>query len=258
MYPSFFHRFFIVLAFAPLLSANAAPTSKFSFTPSPLPTHAQLNFDVSQGDDNFKIGEAQHTLALTPGHYLLTSEIKTTGIIAVLKSYRQLQTSSGNTVDNSLQPDSFVDEVIQRNETKINRVTFDRDHHQLVHSNGQMAELSNDTQDSLSVLYQLPALLKNAKSNSVAITNGRFLEISNFEIVGKETLSLPIGTTKTVHLRKVRGPQMEGMEVWFAQDFHWLPVKIAHYDRDGKITAVVIISQLSLSDDTQLASKQRD
>lgn len=248
---SFFRLLFFVLACTPLLPANAASTGRFSFTPSPLPTHAQLNFDVSQGDDNFKIGEAQHTLALTPGHYLLTSEIKTTGIIAVLKSYRQLQTSRGNTVNNSLQPDTFVDEVIQRNDTKTNRVTFDREHHQLLHSNGQMAELSDDTQDSLSVLYQLPALLKNSKSNSVAITNGRFLEISNFEIVGKETLSLAIGNTKTIHLRKIRSAGMEGMEVWFAQDFHWLPVKIAHYDRDGKITAVVIISQLSVSDDAQ-------
>lgn len=251
MRPSFFRLILCVIACTTPLLVHATPASKFSFTPSPLPTHAQLNFDVSQGDDNFKIGEAQHTLVLTPGHYLLTSEIKTTGIIAVLKSYRQLQTSQGNTVNNSLQPDTFVDEVIQRNENKINRVTFDREHHQLLHSNGQMAELNNDTQDSLSVLYQLPALLKNAKSNTVAITNGRFLEISNFEIVGKETLPLPIGSTKTVHLRKIRSAGMEGMEVWFAQDFHWLPVKIAHYDRDGKITAVVIISQLSLSDDAQ-------
>ncbi|MFM2397637.1 MAG: hypothetical protein RLZZ144_887 [Pseudomonadota bacterium] len=247
----FFRPLFIVLSSALLLSANAAPISKFSLNPTPLPTHAQLNFDVSQGDDNFKVGEAQHTLELTPGHYVLKSEIKTTGIIAALKSYRQLQTSSGNTVNNSLQPDTFVDEVIQRNETKINRVTFDRERHQLLHSNGQMAELSTDTQDSLSVLYQLPALLKNTKSNAVSITNGRFLEISNFEIVGKETLSLPIGETKTVHLRKVRGPQMEGMEVWFAENLHWLPVKIAHYDRDGKITAVVIITHLSMSDDAQ-------
>ena len=181
----FFRPLFIVLSSALLLSANAAPISKFSLNPTPLPTHAQLNFDVSQGDDNFKVGEAQHTLELTPGHYVLKSEIKTTGIIAALKSYRQLQTSSGNTVNNSLQPDTFVDEVIQRNETKINRVTFDRERHQLLHSNGQMAELSTDTQDSLSVLYQLPALLKNTKSNAVSITNGRFLEISNFEIVGK-------------------------------------------------------------------------
>ena len=95
---SFSRLLFFVLTFTPLLPANAAPSGRFSFTPSPLPAHAQLNFDVSQGDDNFKIGEAQHTLELTSGHYLLTSEIKTTGIIAVLKSYRQLQTSRGNTV----------------------------------------------------------------------------------------------------------------------------------------------------------------
>jgi hypothetical protein len=251
MYLTIIRLSFLVIFSLLLVPVNAAPIGKFAINPNPLPIHAQISFDVSQGNDNFKVGEAQHTLELTPGHYLIKSDIKTTGIIAVLKSYRQLQTSSGSTVNNSLLPDTFVDEVIQRNETKTNRVTFDREHHQLLHSNGQMAELTNDTQDSLSVLYQLPALLKNAKANTVSITNGRFLEISNFEIVGKETLALPIGATKTIHLRKVRDAGMEGMEVWFAQDYHWLPVKIAHYDHDGKVTAVVIVSHLSVSDDVQ-------
>ena len=220
-----------------------------TLTQPQLPHHAQLNFDVAQGNDNFKIGEASHTLNLAQGHYVLSSEIKTTGIINVLKNYRLLQTSSGSYTERTLTPDTFVEEVFERNEIKTQHVTFDRPNHKIIYTAGNEVTLENGTQDSLSVLYQLPTILQQTKTNEVAISNGKFVEKSNFEIVGKEQLDTHIGSLPTLHLRKIRSTGMEGMEVWFAQDYRWLPVKIAHFDRNGHLTAVVLITAIQLSDD---------
>lgn len=215
----------------------------------PLPKHAQLRYDVSQGDDNFKIGEAKHTLDIQNERYVLKSEVKTTGLVGLLKSYRLVQTSAGKADAYFLQPETFSEEIVESKGTQKNRATFDYAAKKISYANGNERPLAPETQDSLTILYQFPAVPSHAEIIEIALSTSQSAEKYRFEIVTNEELETPIGKLQTIHFRKLRAFNTEGLEIWFAREYRWLPVKISHIDRDGSITAVALIREIRVSDE---------
>lgn len=215
----------------------------------PLPKRAQLKFDVSQGDENFKIGETIHTLEVSEGHYLLKADIHTTGLVNLFKSYRMLQTSKGAATEYELLPETFSEEIIESKGRQLTRAEFDRSNKKIRYSNGSEAVLPPQTQDILSILYQFPALEVDTEIVTISISNGKKLEKYNFEIGLREALDTPMGKLQTVHFRKMHPSGAEGLEIWFAQEYRYLPVKMMHIDRDGSIAGVAVITEIRLSDE---------
>ena len=84
---------------------------------------------------------------------------------------------------------------------------------------------------------------------SINISTGKRLETYRFEIAFEEPLETAMGTLQTVHFRKLHAPKEEGLEIWFAQEYRLLPAKMRHIDRDGKIDAEAIITDIRVSDD---------
>jgi hypothetical protein len=215
----------------------------------PLPKHARLQFDVYQGQGNFKIGESIHTLEIADGRYTLKASVQTTGLVSVLKSYRMVQTSSGTATQLILKPETFSEEITEGGNKKSNRADFDWENHVIRFSKGGEAKLPPQAQDILSILYQFPPMWQQMEIVTISIGTGKKFEEYRFEIVFEEKLKTAMGTLQTVHFRKMHAANQEGLEIWFAQEYRLLPVKMRHIDSGGNITAEAIITDIRVSDE---------
>jgi hypothetical protein len=215
----------------------------------PLPKHARLKFNVYQGQGGIKLGESVNTLEINDGRYILKAEVQTTGLVGVFKTYHLTQTSTGTATERTLQPEVFSEEVNNSGDKKINRAEFDWANHAIHFSNGGEAKLPARAQDILSILYQFPPLNLRVEVITINIATGKQFEEYRFEVAYEEQLETAMGTLQTVHFRKLRGTHEEGLEIWFAQEYRFLPVKVRHLDRDGKISGEAIIADIRVSDE---------
>ena len=215
----------------------------------PLPKHAQLRFSVYVGQNNFKAGESLHTLEIVEGRYTLKADVHTTGLVSVFKSYRMEQTSTGTATEQTLKPETFTEVVTDGSGKKTNRAEFDWANHAIHFSGGGEATLPLQAQDILSILYQFTPLRPQEKTVSINIGTGKKFETYRFEIVFEEQITTAMGTLQTVHFRKQHAANEEGLEIWFAQEYRLLPVKVRHLDRDGKVDGEAIITDIRVSDE---------
>jgi len=233
----------ITPASAPLAAEDTPPAHP------PLPKHARLRFNVFQGERNFKVGESIHKLEIKDGRYTLTADIHTTGLASMFKSYRMLQTSTGSATKQTLRPETFSEVITDENGKKSTQGDFDWAQHIIRFSNGKQATLPSQAQDILSILYQFPPMTEQAQNIAVNIGTGKKFETYHFEVLFKEKLDTLMGPLHTIHFRKIHAPHDEGLEIWFAQEYRFLPVKIRYLDRDGNIAAEAIITSIRVSDE---------
>ena len=195
------------------------------------------------------VGEAVHTLEIEGDHYVLEANTRTTGLASLIKNFKLAQKSEGLTDGRVLMPATFVEDKKDGSVTQNISATFDRVAESLQLSNGKQFSLQSDTLDILSMLYQFPSHLTNVEIVTISITNGRDWEQHRFEIAFGETLDTPLGELHTVHFRKLHPAGKEGLEIWFAQEYRFFPVKVRHIDADGKISAVAVITDIRVADE---------
>lgn len=215
----------------------------------PLPKHARLRFEVRLGNDGMTVGEAVHTLDIEGDHYVLEANTRTTGLASLIKSFKLSQKSEGLTDGHVLMPATYVEEKKDGSVTQDVSATFDRVAGTLQLSNGKQFSLQADTLDIMSMLYQFPSHLSNVEIVTISITNGRDWEQHRFEIAFGETLDTPLGELHTVHFRKLHPAGKEGLEIWFAQEYRFFPVKVRHIDADGNVSAVAVITDIRVADE---------
>lgn len=230
----------------PAPAAEAAPQEPQR---PPLPKHARLRFNVYQGQQSFKVGESLHELEIADGRYSLKASVQTTGLVSILKSYRMVQSSSGTATQFALKPEVFSEEVTNSGSVQSSRADFDWTNNTIHFSGGGATPLPPQAQDILSILYQFPAMHELEDSITIHIGTGKKFESYQFEITFEEQIKTPMGNLQTVHFRKVHDKNQEGLEIWFAQEYRLLPVKMRYLDRDGKIAAEAIITDIRVSDE---------
>jgi hypothetical protein len=215
----------------------------------PLPKHAKLRFSVYIGQSGIKAGESVHTLDIVDGHYTLNADAHTTGLVQVFKTYHIEQTSSGTATKQTLKPESFTEVITQSSGKKTNRADFDWTNQKIHFTNGTEAALPLHALDILSTLYQFPPMREPNEIVSINIATGEKFETFRFQVDLEEQLKTAMGNLQTVHFRRIHKEHEEGLEIWFAQEYRLLPVKVRHLDRDGKIDGEAIITEIHVSDE---------
>jgi hypothetical protein len=221
--------------FALLLSASmpAMPASAASVSAAPglvataLPRKGRVRYAMSRGEKGFVFGQSVHSWSHDGQSYTLQSVSETTGIAAVIKPARVVQVSRGRLVATGLQPQEFRHERV----AGLDTAKFDWPRRLLAYE-GREEPLPADTQDMLSMYYQL-VLLMPAKTLEMPIATGRKLERYRFEVLGEEVLALKPGEQRTIHLLTKSGS--DTIELWIAPAVRGLPVKIRFIDNKGEI-----------------------
>lgn len=214
----------------------------------PFPRHASLIFAVRNGDDGFRVGELMHTLDIDENRYIIQASTRTTGIARWFKSFDLNQTSTGIVTSQGLLPDNFAEEKLNSGVVETATVVFDRNTNTLQFSSGENTSLPENTQDALSVLYQLS--LSNLKRETIPVTisTGKKLENYELEVATNKIISTELGEMDTVQLRKIRIPGKPGLRIWLSREFRLLPVKMQYLEPDGTITATLSLSSIRISD----------
>lgn len=215
----------------------------------PLPKQAELRFAVHNGSGGFRIGESLHTLTIENGAYQLKAVTETVGLVSLFKRIRVTQESAGQFDTQGLHPRHYSETREERSGTQSASADFDPATQTATFSHGGSIAFTPEMQDILSMLYQFPPLPMNAETVDTLIGNSKKIERYSFEVAYDETLDTPLGTLHTVHFRKLHRQNEEGLELWIAQEYRFLPVKLRHIDRDGNITAEVVITDIRVADE---------
>ena len=225
------------------------PTAPSAATPPRLPIHAQLHFAVNKGTDGFKLGEVQHQLDIIDGRYTIESSTQTSGLARLFKSYNLNQASNGTVSALGLRPDIFFEEKNDSGRAQTVSAMFDWNAHRLYFSEGGESTLTDQTQDALSILYQLSQLSLKVEIVPVSISNGKKLENYQLEVASNEILSTALGDLHTVHLRKRHAPGESGLEIWLAMEYRLLPVKMQYLESDGSVVASITITNIRVANE---------
>lgn len=230
----------------PTPEPTPAPTTEAAHddTPAlhPLPVDIEIVFALYKGTNGLKVGRATHHWQIENGRYNIRNVIEATGIFSIIAPGQMVQTSQGKVTANGLEPEFFSD---QRgpSEDKTFSSQFDREHQTLTYgraSDMTTVSLPPETQDLLSLAYQLSLRAPFTGIVQLSMTNGRKVGPYRYQVIGEEILETELGKLQTLHLSKVHQPGDEGADVWLAKDHQYLPVKIRLTDRKDGVAEQIV------------------
>lgn len=197
-----------------------------------LPGKGRVRYGITRGEGGFVIGQSVHTWQHDGLTYTLQSVTETTGLAAVFKPARVVQSSQGEITAEGLRPREFRHERV----SGLDTASFDWERRVVAYA-GREDSLAAGTQDFLSMFYQLVLLAPRVGALDVPIATGRKLETYRVEVLGEESLALPSGERRALRLKT--GSGNDTIEVWLAvgdgDATRGLPLKIRFTDRKGEI-----------------------
>jgi hypothetical protein len=218
-------------------------------TPPPMPRHAKIQFIIYKGLDGLAVGRATQTWDSDGRTYTLSQVAEASGLFSLFVSGKHVQESRGEITAAGLHPLSFRTERGSRAPEKIDTAQFDWAGNRLNLVSGgeaRTADLPADAQDQLSFIYQL-AWAPPEDGVRLHITSGRKIDTYTYMAVGEETLDTPLGPLKTLHISRHRNSGEEGTDIWLAEDYHYLPVKVRLTDKNGD-SAEQVVSKIQVTE----------
>lgn len=213
-------------AAAPKLKTQAAP----AVSPAPtLPRKGKVRFSLARGVDGLVLGQVVYSWEHDGQAYKLQSVTETTGLAALLKPMRVVQSSQGEVTETGLRPREFRHERVKGLDT----ASFDWKR-RVVSYEGREEKIVAGTQDMLSLYWQLVLLGVKRGPLELPIATGHKLENYRFEIVGEESVPLPAGKRNAVRM-KSRSSGDDTIEVWIVPELSGLPARIRFTDRKGEV-----------------------
>lgn len=237
---------------APASSPVAAPSQ----VESPWPRQGRIRFAVVRGEGELgmQIGQSTHTWQHDGATYVLRSVTETTGLAALFRTIRIVQSSEGTLAAEGLVPQTFS---VERNGRPAERARFDWIGMKVVLDPGKGGRrevpLAAGAQDILSQIYQI-ALAGTAARIELMIATGKNYGRYAYEAVADEKLATPFGELRTWHVRTPALPGEQAMELWLASDYRNLPMRIRFIDRKGDVFDQNAV-ELEI-DGTRLAARQ--
>jgi Protein of unknown function (DUF3108) len=206
----------------PAVPVKALEPEKFPV--EALPARITIDYRLSSA---FADGRATYRWKRDGDRYRIDAEAEAEGFFALFLEGRILQESSGTMTAAGLRPERFSEnkpggppEGLEF-DWPARKVTFDR--------NGEKktSALADDTVDWLSMIFQLAHVPPRQESFELQVFTQRRMYRFRLKALGEESLELPIGQVRALHLRHVDEENpAEVVDVWLGVEHHYLPVKL--------------------------------
>ncbi|WP_028309955.1 DUF3108 domain-containing protein [Derxia gummosa] len=251
---------------ADVAAADDAPAPWPGDWPSPVPGQRremrvvppsrQLDFNaraVVNGNEYFGKGVLRWRI----GHERYSLEQEASLDLLVTSVRLQNSTSTGRLGETGLEPLRYTEKTRTRAQVATN---FNRDpaHNSISFSaSTAVLPLEPGVQDRASVTMQLAILFA---SRADEITDGtiyhlllagvRGAEPWVLRAGGPESIDTPFGPLRVRRIERLPRPGSRDnrVEVWFAMDYGWLPVRIRHIEANGNLTELTVASITALPD----------
>lgn len=200
----------------------------------PPPSFVDMEFDVKRVN-GFGSGRAHYRYQAEPqDRYSLRSEMEAVGLASIAFAGKRIETSIGKIMEQGLKPEAYRVEVTGKPD-KLQVANFDWDNNKLTLKTAKsetVEELLEGTQDFLSFMYQfmfVPPLERMAWP----LTNGKMLRVYHYQFISEEVITTKFGQINTYHIAKSSGDAEEKTDVWLAEDYRFIPIKILKITKDG-------------------------
>lgn len=195
------------------------------------PQQGYLRYEVFRDGVGFALGLSEHRWQRdSDGAYRIATQWETKGLAALFKRTRVHHTSEGRAIDGVFQPARY--RTWREDKKKEAQADFDWAARRIAQAGGT-AELSAGTLDPVVFFYGAALSGRVPPAGELRIANGRRIKTMSLAVIGEEKLDLFDGTTvQATHLRAT-DDDGETTDLWVAAAHGFLPLKIAHTDRDG-------------------------
>ena len=201
------------------------PPALPDFRPEALPAEVTIAYALTSA---FADGEAEYTWKREDDRYEITGTAQATGFFTLFLEGQIYQTASGRVTPEGLRPERFTE---RRGDTAEEGLAFDWPARQVEFRRGdssRTAALTDTTVDWLSMIFQLAHLPPKGDTMPLRVFTQRRLYDFRLQVVGEETLELPFGTVRTLHLRHEGEKPEQAVDVWLGLDQFHLPVKLRY------------------------------
>ena len=201
----------------------------------PWPATGRVSYDVLRGENGLKLGEGVHRWQHANGRYEMSTVLETTGVAGLLYSFRYEQRSEGLLTAAGLVPERFT--VTQKGRDP-ERASFDWGRGEVsIERRGRtrVYPVESADQDVLSVWHL--AALANGRGlpDSLSLVTNRAVSEATLEVLGEESLRLPIGDLDTLRVRLEARSGKLTIDLWLSEAHALVPVRILMTDDRGEV-----------------------
>ncbi|MDR0735272.1 MAG: DUF3108 domain-containing protein [Zoogloeaceae bacterium] len=227
------------------------------------PARGEVRYLVYRGTQGFEIGRAELRWEIVEGRYRLASLLRTTGLSALFYPVAVVSESVGSIGTHGLQPEYYQQ---TRNKDAPERVEFDHAAQLVRIPQRPPVEMRANSHDFLSLQYQfaynvLPGSIAAGTRSTLDfwLATHKKYEHIQFAVIGAETLELPAGRFHTLH---VQAADKSSTDIWLAQDYLMLPVRLHFTDKNGdhyeQAASEILIEPEDAPEDREQKMKDRE
>ncbi|MEM1411226.1 MAG: DUF3108 domain-containing protein [Pseudomonadota bacterium] len=223
----------LALTIAVLTSSTLCASLSQASEP-PVPFTANMEF-LRNGK---LIGEATFSFEVNGSEWVLRSEMAGTRGVAKFLGVRENSESIGQWIDGSPRPERFQQTVKVSIKTVETRGVFDWEQGTVlsVHEDGETTlPLTPGILDPVSVgLAVRSGLGTGLREWHLPMVDEDEIEEQHFRAEGAEALDTALGCLQTERVDKIRAASSTRYtRTWYAEDYDWIPVHVAHGKTDG-------------------------
>ena len=202
-------------------------------TPRELPEPVAVEATYRLLFNDVLVGHALFVLSISPhGAYSIDAFTTPAGQMRQASVHEVLENSRGKIDSRGVRPERFDRSVMLDQEVTLQRLAFDWEQRRLRFTAGKEARvdaLAPGTQDRLSYLLAAWRLVTGDESaRQIQIASIEEIEQTRLEVIGKETIEIPLGRYETVAVRRSTPQPNQVRAIWFKTDLSPLPLRVVH------------------------------
>lgn len=240
---------------APSVAENTPP----ELPVNPLPRKGQIEYSVRYGsEDGLPVGKIVQSWEMKNGRYLLASDGETTGLLDLFRPQQLRYISQGQITSRGLKPEAFFITRTRKGKTETARAEFDWANRKILYGyarDKKIAALEDGAQDLMSLAYHFSLSPPAPGRIRIPVTSGKGLDVREIEVLPEEVIETPMGQLRALPLRQIVRPGKDHLELWLAVQYHYLPVRLRHFDRAGDYTGEQVAIEIRVSDERELAQR---
>lgn len=228
-------RFLSLLPAALAWAALPAQAKRAAAVLPAWPHSGRILFDVLYNGMGTPIGSAEHLWAREGERYSMSVEVRSVGLLAMLKPLTYVQRSGGTVRAQGLVPETFsVEQSGRQTETAhfdwaAGRAVLER------HDKRKEGRIERGDQDVLSIWHQLARLDPGQEGITMNLVSNKAVTPVTLTSAGEEGLDLPLGRVAARHLRLVADDDSLSLDVWLDPARAGVPVRVRLRDRKGEV-----------------------